>query len=81
MKRSKPLQKPATLRHQFAWLVLAAVLPVWLVSGLLVYHAYTAKRDEAIRGMQQTARSLAMVVDALSCKHCHETYRQEKAKK
>jgi len=25
--------------------------------------------------------ALAMVVDALSCKHCHETYRQEKAKK
>lgn len=56
-------KRSSTIRYQLACLVLAAVLPVWLVSGLLVYHAYTVKRDEVSRTMQETARALAMVVD------------------
>jgi len=56
--------KPSTtIRYQLTCLVLAAVLPVWLVSGLLVFHAYTVKRDQVTRTMQETAHSLAMVVD------------------
>ncbi|HJV36804.1 histidine kinase dimerization/phospho-acceptor domain-containing protein, partial [Geomonas sp.] len=54
---------PSTIRHQLAGLMLAAVLPVWLVSGWLVFHAYSAKRDQVSATMQESARSLAMVVD------------------
>jgi signal transduction histidine kinase len=53
----------STIRFQLACLVLAAVLPVWLVSGFLVFHAYTAKRDQVNTAMLETARSLTMVVD------------------
>jgi hypothetical protein len=52
-----------TLRHQLAGLVLAAVLPVWLVSGLLVYHGYSVKREQVQLSMQENARALAMIVD------------------
>jgi PAS domain-containing protein len=43
--------------------MLATVLPVWLVSGWLVFHAYSVKRDQVADSMQDSARSLAMLVD------------------
>lgn len=54
---------PSTTRFQLTCLVVASVLPVWLVSGFLVFHAYSAKRDQVNRTMLETARSLTMVVD------------------
>ena len=54
---------PSSIRYQLTCLVLVAVLPVWLVSGFLVFHAYSAKRDQVNRTMLDTARSLTMVVD------------------
>jgi PAS domain S-box-containing protein len=56
-------KKPSSIRFQLTCLVLAAVLPVWLVSGFLVFHAYSVKRDQVNTNMLYTARSLAMVVD------------------
>jgi PAS domain S-box-containing protein len=53
----------STIRFQLTCLVVAAVLPVWLVSGFLVFHAYSAKRDQVNRNMLDTTRSLTMVVD------------------
>jgi PAS domain S-box-containing protein len=53
----------STIRSRLTCLVLAAVLPVWLVSGFLVFHAYSVKRDHVNRNMLETARSLTMVVD------------------
>jgi PAS domain S-box-containing protein len=43
--------------------VLAAVLPVWLVSGWLVFHAYSVKRAHVSETMRESARSLANLVD------------------
>jgi len=54
---------PSTIRFQLACLVLASVLPVWLVSGFLVFHAYSTKCDQVNSDMLESARSLAMVVD------------------
>ena len=54
---------PSTLRSQLTRLVAAAVLPVWLVSGFLVFHAYSAKRGQVNDSMMETARSLTMAVD------------------
>jgi PAS domain S-box-containing protein len=54
---------PSTIRFQLACLVLVSVLPVWLISGFLVFHAYTTKCDQINNNMLETARSLAMVVD------------------
>ena len=56
-------EKTSSIRFQLASLVLASVLPVWLVSGFLVYHAYSAKRDQVARTMLDTAQSLSMAVD------------------
>ena len=63
MKFPKHPESPSTIRFQLACLVLAAVLPVWLVSGFLVFHAYSVKRDQVNTAMLETARSLTMVVD------------------
>jgi len=54
---------PSTIRFQLACLVLVSVLPVWLISGFLVYHAYSTKCDQVNSDMLESARSLAMVVD------------------
>jgi PAS domain S-box-containing protein len=54
---------PSTIRFQLACLVLVSVLPVWLISGFLVFHAYTTKCDQVNNNMLESARSLAMVVD------------------
>ena len=54
---------PSAIRFQLTRLMAVAVLPVWLVSGILVYHAYTAKRDQLNDAMLDTARSLVMVLD------------------
>ncbi|MCM0083177.1 ATP-binding protein [Geomonas sp. Red32] len=43
--------------------MLAAVLPVWLVSGWLVFHAYSVKRAQIGATMLDSARTLASVVD------------------
>jgi len=63
MKSTKPPKTTSKIRLQLAGLVLAAVLPVWLLSGFLVYHAYGAKRDQANQRMLESAHALAMTLD------------------
>jgi C4-dicarboxylate-specific signal transduction histidine kinase len=53
----------STIRSQLAILVVACVLPVWLVAGFLVVHAYSDKRNQINRNMLETARAMTMVVD------------------
>ena len=57
---SKP---PSTLRSQLTRLVAVAVLPVWLLSCLLIFHAYTQKRDQVNEGMLERARATTILVD------------------
>jgi PAS domain S-box-containing protein len=54
---------PTSIRYHLTCLVVAAVLPVWLASGVLVFHAYCAKRDQLNDAMLDRARSLSTVVD------------------
>jgi len=58
-----PPRAPSTIRYQMTCLVLAAVLPVWGVSSVLVFQTYAAKRTEVSRTILESARSLTMVVD------------------
>ena len=53
----------STIRSQLTRLVVACVLPVWLVAGFLVFHAYSAKRNQINRNMLETAHAMTMVVD------------------
>jgi len=53
----------STIRFQLTCLVVTCVLPVWLVAGFLVFHAYTAKRNQINRNVLETARAMTMVVD------------------
>jgi hypothetical protein len=54
---------PTTIRYQLTCLVAAAVLPVWLVSGGLLFYAYSSKCDQINKTMLDTARSLTNDVD------------------
>lgn len=63
MKTFRPLKNPSNIRSQLAGLMLAAVLPVWILSGWLVFHAYSVKRSQVASTMQASARDLAMLVD------------------
>ena len=54
---------PLSIRSQLARLVVAAVLPVWLISAVILFYAYSAKREQVEGSMLHTARSLTMVVD------------------
>jgi signal transduction histidine kinase len=54
---------PSTIRFHLFRLVLASVLPVWLITWLLVYHAFCVKRDQVDRTMLETARALTKIVD------------------
>jgi len=56
-------RSPSTIRFQLTWLVVTSVLPIWLVSGFLVYQAYSTKRNQVNIAMLSTARALTMVVD------------------
>jgi PAS domain S-box-containing protein len=56
-------RKHSTIRYQLTCLVVACVLPVWLVAGYLVWHAYTVKLDEVNNSVLTTARSMTMIVD------------------
>jgi hypothetical protein len=53
----------ATIRSHLRRLVLVCVLPVWLISGFLVYYAYDSKRAQETGHMLGTARALSMSVD------------------
>src|SRR6185369_2871940 len=53
----------STIRSQLTYLVVTCVLPVWLVAGFLVFHAYSAKRNQINRNMLETARAMTMDVD------------------
>jgi signal transduction histidine kinase len=53
----------STIRFQLTSLVVACVLPVWLIAGLLVWHAYQTKINEVDTQMLRTARELTMAVD------------------
>ena len=52
-----------SIRFRLALLVLACVLPVWIVAGLLVYRNYQSKRALNEQRMLETARALTVVVD------------------
>ena len=54
---------PPTIRFQLTRLVIASVLPVWVLSGFLVFHVYSDKREQINHNMLESARSLTMVVD------------------
>jgi signal transduction histidine kinase len=54
---------PSTIRFHLLRLVVASVVPVWLVACVLVYHGYLNKRDAVNRDMLETAHSLSRVVD------------------
>ena len=56
-------RKNSTIRYQLTCLVFACVLPVWLVAGYLVWHAYTSKLEEVNSNVLATARSVTMSVD------------------
>jgi PAS domain S-box-containing protein len=56
-------KSPSTIKFQLTCLVLISVLPVWLISGFLVFHAYSTKRDQVNSDMLESARTLTMVVD------------------
>src|SRR6185369_14078813 len=53
----------STIRSQLTCLVVTCVLPVWLVAGFLVFHAYSAKRNQINRNVLETTRAMTMVVD------------------
>src|SRR6185369_4336899 len=59
---AKPGWRP-TIRSHLICLVLACVVPVWLIAGFLVYHAYDSKRALVTRHVLETARALSMSVD------------------
>ena len=54
---------PSTIRFHLLRLVVASVLPVWLVACLLVYNAYFIKRDQVNTSMLETARTMTRSVD------------------
>ncbi|KAB0664063.1 hypothetical protein F6V25_14750 [Oryzomonas japonica] len=53
----------STIRYQLTRLVATCVVPVWLAAGLLVFYAYSAKRDHLNGTMLETARAMTMGVD------------------
>jgi len=53
----------STIRSKLTCLVIACVLPVWLVAGALVFHAFSAKRNQVNNNMLETTRAMSMVVD------------------
>ena len=57
------LRRPDSIRRRLAYLVVACVLPVWIVAGYLVYHNYQSRRALTEQHMLDTARALTMVVD------------------
>jgi hypothetical protein len=63
MKMPTPPKTSSEIRVRLALLVLAAALPVWLLSGVLVFQAYGAKREQVNKNMLDTSRSLAMRLD------------------
>gem|GEM_PF-2500476 len=56
-------RNPPSIRFQLAYLVAACVLPVWLVSGFVVYRSYSTRTQEVKREMFETAQLLTMTVD------------------
>jgi PAS domain S-box-containing protein len=62
-KGMRPVRWRNSIRFRLASLVLACVLPVWLVAGFLVYRNYQSKRTVTEQRMLETARALSMVVD------------------
>lgn len=52
-----------SIRFQLICLVAVCVVPVWFVLGLLVSHAFQAKRALVTQNMLEMSRSLSMVVD------------------
>ena len=56
-------RKQSTIRIQLTRLVVCCVLPVWLIAGFLVFHAYSSKRAQVNKDMLATARLTTMVID------------------
>lgn len=53
----------STIRTQLTYLVVACVLPVWLIAGFLVFHAYSSKCNQVSSNLLESARTMTMVVD------------------
>jgi signal transduction histidine kinase len=53
----------STIRSRLTCLVIACVLPVWLVVGVLVFHAYSAMLNQINRNVLDTVCAMTMVVD------------------
>jgi PAS domain S-box-containing protein len=60
---ARPKRRRPTIHSHLIRLVLACVIPVWLIAGFLVYHAYSSKRAVIKEHMLETARALTMSVD------------------
>ena len=52
-----------SIRLRLASLVVACVLPVWIVAGFLIYYNYQSRRALTEQHMLDTARALTMVVN------------------
>ena len=59
----QPRQKQRTVRFRLTLLVLACVLPVFVIAGLLISYAYHQKQHLIERQVLETTRALSMVVD------------------
>lgn len=57
------LRQNLTIRFFLTCLVVACVLPVWLMAALLVRHAYDAKLEQVNRELLENARAMTMVLD------------------
>jgi PAS domain S-box-containing protein len=56
-------RRRGSIRLRLASLVIACVLPVWVVAGSLIYYSYQSKRAITERRMMDTARALTAIVD------------------
>lgn len=54
----------STIRYKLTCLVVSCVLPVWLVAGFLVFHAYSTKRHQICKNMLESTRAMTMVVES-----------------
>ena len=62
-KRIHPVSRRNSIRFRLASLVVACVLPVWIIAGFLIHNDYQSKRALTEQRMLETARALTMVVD------------------
>ena len=59
----KLFREYSTIHYQLMTLVAACIVPVWLMAGLLVSHAYVSKLSKVNNDLLQTSRSMVKIVD------------------